>query len=316
MGEIHFKYDVAFSFLKEDEGLAQEINSMLKTHTKTFLYSKRQKEIAGTDGEQTFNSVFGNESRVVVILYRESWGKTKWTRIEETAIKNRAFNEGYEFTLFIPLDNPPAVPNYLPRTYIWYGINTYGTKIATSIIESKIQSMGGIIKIKTPEDLAKKIKGDEKFEIERKKLLNSTAGVEKARLEARRLFNLLKSKVEKIKKDAVDFSIKFEQKDNDCYIHSYGYSLKIYWQPSYLDSLIDSYLYVALQSARRYPSNPNVINEMKYNFDISAPDVNGWVEVKDRRIFITSVELGDKVLTILLEYIEKQTETKRINKYL
>jgi hypothetical protein len=34
-----------------------------------------------------FSKVFGEESRVVAILYREQWGQTKWTRIEETAIK-------------------------------------------------------------------------------------------------------------------------------------------------------------------------------------------------------------------------------------
>ncbi|MGD8777418.1 MAG: hypothetical protein PVH88_00470 [Ignavibacteria bacterium] len=153
-----YKYDVAFSFLKEDENIAQKLNSLLKEKTETFIYTKRQDKIAGTDGEETFNRVFGQEARVVIVLYRKGWGNTAWTRIEETAIKNRALDESYDFTLFIPLDQPPEVPDYLPKTYIWYGIHKFGIDVVQSIIESKIQSEGGIIKPEFPEDIAKKNK--------------------------------------------------------------------------------------------------------------------------------------------------------------
>ena len=105
-----YKYDVAFSFLAQDEKIAQQVNDLIKGRLNTFVYSERQKELAGTDGERTFTKVFAEEARVVVILYREEWGKTKWTRIEETAIRNRAFDEGYDFTLFVPLDSQPKLP--------------------------------------------------------------------------------------------------------------------------------------------------------------------------------------------------------------
>src|SRR5690606_38182685 len=112
----HFEYDVAFSFLASDEDLASRLNDLIKPRLTTFLYSKRQTEIAGADGEQRFNAIFGNEARTVVILYRKGWGETPWTRIEETAIRNRAYDEGYDFALFIPLDTPATVPPWLPRT--------------------------------------------------------------------------------------------------------------------------------------------------------------------------------------------------------
>ena len=66
-----YNYDVALSFLAQDERLATELNDLLQDRLKTFLYSKRQGEIAGTDGEQTFNKVFGEEARVVVVLCRD-----------------------------------------------------------------------------------------------------------------------------------------------------------------------------------------------------------------------------------------------------
>ncbi|MER9236229.1 hypothetical protein NKI56_29970 [Mesorhizobium sp. M0622] len=42
---------------------------------KTFIYSERQKELAGTDGQTTFSEVYGKKARIVVILYRTEWGK-------------------------------------------------------------------------------------------------------------------------------------------------------------------------------------------------------------------------------------------------
>jgi hypothetical protein len=71
-----YEYDVAFSFMSQDEALATEINDLLQDRLKTFLYSKKQEELAGTDGEETFNRVFAEKSRVVVVLYRSDWGKT------------------------------------------------------------------------------------------------------------------------------------------------------------------------------------------------------------------------------------------------
>jgi hypothetical protein len=55
---------------------------------KTFLYSRAQGELVGTDGEKTFNAVFGEQARIVAVLLRPEWGQTPWTRIEETAIRN------------------------------------------------------------------------------------------------------------------------------------------------------------------------------------------------------------------------------------
>jgi hypothetical protein len=46
-----FKYDIAFSFLSQDETAAQQINDALQDRYQTFLYSERQKELAGTDGD-------------------------------------------------------------------------------------------------------------------------------------------------------------------------------------------------------------------------------------------------------------------------
>jgi hypothetical protein len=85
-----FKYDIAFSFVKDDEGLATQLDDRVRDRYRTFLYSRSQEQLGGTDGEKTFNAVFGKEARIVTVLLRPEWGGTPWTRIEETAIRNRA----------------------------------------------------------------------------------------------------------------------------------------------------------------------------------------------------------------------------------
>lgn len=117
-----YEFDVAFSFTQKDEGLAFQINDLIQDRFKTFLYSEQQKKLAGADGEKIFNEVFGEKSRLVVILYRSDWGKTPWTRIEETAIKNRGHEEGYDFTTFVQLDKDVPMPKWLPKNRIYYNL--------------------------------------------------------------------------------------------------------------------------------------------------------------------------------------------------
>jgi hypothetical protein len=132
-----YEFDVAFSFLQEDEEIAYRLNDLVQDRLKMFIYSKSQDKIAGTDGEKTFHEVFGKKARTVVVLYREKWGTTSWTRIEETAIRNRAYEEGYDFVLFIPLQKPARLPKWLPKTQIWTDLERWGNEGAAAIIEER-----------------------------------------------------------------------------------------------------------------------------------------------------------------------------------
>ncbi|MGD8782021.1 MAG: hypothetical protein PVH88_24045 [Ignavibacteria bacterium] len=251
MDNDKYKYDIAFSFLKEDENLAIQINDLLQDRSKTFLYSKRQEDIAGTDGEKTFNEVFGKLSRCVVVLYRKKWGTTPWTRIEETAIRNRAFEDGYDFSLFLPLDRTPSVPKYLPKTQIWIGLDRWDIKGAASVIEARVQTLGGTPKEETPTDIAAKIKRDKLYESERASLIGSVKGLEVARLELKNLFDELEDFKKSIEENNDGFSLGFQQKDRNCFVHYGGLTIRFYWQPAYSNTLEDSYLYFALQKPSR-----------------------------------------------------------------
>lgn len=197
--ERTFEYEVAFSFLQQDENLAYEINDLIQDRYKTFIYSEHQKEIAGTDGEETFNEVFGNKSRIVVILFRDDWGSTRWTRVEETAIRGRAHDEGYDFTIFVQLDKTSKMPKWLPKTRIYYDLERWGVKGLAPAIELKIHESGGQSRPETLEDKSLRIKRSYLMKQERQNYLNSPQAYTDAQREFNKLYELLEKKQNHLK---------------------------------------------------------------------------------------------------------------------
>ena len=85
------QHDIAISFLSKDETLACKLAEELEREFSVFVFSKEQEKLAGTDGLETLRSAFRDESRLNVVLYRDGWGESPWTRLEQTAITDRAF---------------------------------------------------------------------------------------------------------------------------------------------------------------------------------------------------------------------------------
>jgi hypothetical protein len=104
------QYDVAISFLAKDEAVATAIYQKLNEGLRVFFYPRSQEDIAGTDGLESMRTPFFNDSRVMVVLYRDPWGKTPWTRVEETAIKEACLEHGWERLFFVVLDRASHLP--------------------------------------------------------------------------------------------------------------------------------------------------------------------------------------------------------------
>jgi hypothetical protein len=166
-----FDYDVAFSFLARDEKVALRIAGILADRFKTFVYSEKQKLLAGKDGEQAFAEVFSKKARVVVIFYRANWGKTPWTRIEEDAIRNRAHDDGYDFTLWVPLEKIDKLPAWMPKNRLWFNFERYGDTGLIAVIEQLIQQRGGNTKPETLADRAARMQREVELGDARKALV-------------------------------------------------------------------------------------------------------------------------------------------------
>lgn len=306
MNTNDYKYDVAFSFLAEDEELAFNINDLIKDRLQTFIYSEKQLDIAGKDGEIAFGNVFKTESRLVFVLYRKGWGETPWTRIEQTAIRDRAYEKGYDFALFAPLDKPPSLPEWLPKNRIWVGLDRYGIEGAASVIEARAQERGSELRDLSPADHAARLSRDLEFEKTRQKFLDSEKGVLAAKEEIELLFNELDVAVETA--TAYTTEISKDRRRNAYAINVGDHGLLVSWSSPYANSISTSALYIILFNGavsldgNYFPrEKPKRVEETEYGFDISRNQSKGWRQRIKDGIYYTSKEMAryciDKIMT-------------------
>ncbi len=302
MNADSFAYDVAFSFLTEDEPLALQLNDRLQDRVKTFIYSEQQKVVAGTDGEETFHRVFGKEARIVVVLYRTGWGESRWTRVERTAIRNRGNEHGYGFAVFIPLEAPPKVPPWLPTTQVWVDLNRFGIDAAAAVIDARIRDAGGQVHQETVEEHAHRIERAIRF-TKRREQFQWDEGVKAAQGEINRLKEALESRAEIVRKaTSIQLAVRQTGKSS-FYLVGLGRALGIAWNLKAANHLGDAFLLVVLFNhppAGRGEfqwESPHRIRSMRFVFDLLPSEVGGWIlDDEQRRTFSTD---------LLAEYLVK-----------
>lgn len=312
MNEQKFEYDIAFSFAQKDEALAYSIYQLLKDALKCFIYSEEQKKLAGTDGEKTFNQVFSKDSRIVVIFHSQDWGNTKWTRIEETAIRNKGFDEGYDFVILIPTDKPVNPPKWLPKTRLWVGLERWGIESAASVIEARVQEFGGQIKELTV--VEKLAQAEEKIKQKRKveQLLSSSEGAKIAEQEFFKLKSEFESTANEIKGTLGDWHLMIK---NNRYqginLWSYDHCLTLQWYGDYaFITLSEGYYDENLQKTDHFYDYKQILTARK-QFDINEFDQNGWSDKDTRKNFLTTKKLADKYLNQFFDIVQKHREKKK-----
>jgi hypothetical protein len=139
------EYDVALSFLARDQGIAGELEARLAGGLKVFYFPRTQERLAGTDGLETMRAPFVAGSRVTVVLYREPWGSTPWTRVEEAAIKDGCLARGFATLVFVQLDTAGKLPACLPHTHVRFVLEDYGIDQLVGAIKARVQEQGGVV---------------------------------------------------------------------------------------------------------------------------------------------------------------------------
>jgi hypothetical protein len=136
------KYDVAISFLAKDEPIAKDLYARLSEVLKVFYFPHNQEDLVGTNGLESMREPFF-DSRVVVVLYRDPWGKTPWTGVEETAIGERCLKQGWPGLVFVNLDQTSKTPTWVPTTHVRFGMEAYGMEGLVGVIKARVQEHGG-----------------------------------------------------------------------------------------------------------------------------------------------------------------------------
>jgi hypothetical protein len=312
-----FEYEVAISFHSLDEGLATELCDLVQKSSKTFLYSKKQEVLAGTDGETTFNRVFGEQTRLVVVFVRKEWGETPFTRIEQTAIRNRAFDSGYDFTFFIPTD-ACKLPSWVPKNRIWCALDRFGLEGAAGAIEMRLQELGGEPTVESTIDRAARFQRAREFDAVREKFDHSIEGVEQAD-------QAFTSLVEDIAGLASELSttgghlrnlrvIKNGQM-HECALGGLGIEMKLYWYRPYANVLRGNELTVrifgrAVSRLDPFASDkPSCLHTKKFEYLMLGMERFGYVDTANKRRAYTDDTLSAYLIKLYLDTFESRAHS-------
>lgn len=250
------KYDVAISLRWTDVDHAHGLYEALRDRLKVFFADEKQEEIAGTDGEETFGYVFRDQARVVVVFYRPDWGETPFTRAEESAIKQRAYHEGYGFSIWVPMTENKEVPPYLPPQQIWFDFSEYGISGLAAVVEKKVRESGAKVREKSPIDKLQSL--SRRYEAKRKRedFVKSGEAIEIFMRDVKRIQDLVEAQLERVNEAFPHFRFgadfdKFNKYEKSIAIFSPRGRGLLRYHRKYADATIGSYLKWSLQKQSR-----------------------------------------------------------------
>lgn len=273
-------YDVAISFVNEDLTIARALADRLGESFKVFMYADRQEEIAGTDGMVTFPDVFARQASLVVVLLRERWGQTKWTRVEMEAIKTRCFDEGWDALFPIAMDEATP-PVWLLPTLIRFSMKDFGTDQAAGAIKARAMELGSKIERPSPIFLALRSQERAKFSEQRRQFLRTPEGVKLADAEAKRLINLITAKVREIEQGGALGDTEFGTNENRAVLRTTGVALDVNYRNYIVNVLDEAKLMIEESSGALLPDRGDRFLREPTSYGVSEykPDVSqdlGW----------------------------------------
>lgn len=311
MTDSKYKYEVAFSFLQKDEKIAYQINDLLQDRIESFIYSKKQEELGGTDGEKKFNDVFYKECRVVALLYRTGWGITPWTRIEETAIRNRAFEFGWDFLLLVNLDKASTLPAWIPKTYIWFDFERWKSEGLAPVIEQKVKETGGHIRPESIEDNANRFKRLRNAVRERARFFYNGDVINESDNEVKKIILLMKESKAKLEDPETHFNLSNSERREEMYeFGNDSYYLCFNWHNAYYEIKDRKLVVTIYEKLGHHGINPEEkrFKQVEYKFDRDLNGNNIWTAGKKS---FSSEELVKDWIIVFLEILSQRERNRR-----
>jgi hypothetical protein len=318
------KYDVAISFLSKDIATAQALHDKLSVGFNVFFFPRKQEDLAGTDGLASMREPFYNNSRLMLVLYREGWGETPWTRVEETAIKESCLALGYRRLFFAFLDHTASYPTWLPDTYVRFNYAEYGLEQAVGAIKARVQELGGQ---NTPLTAARRAEmlNVEKRYLADKARMNSYEGLKKIGDAVQRLFEEINRHCDDLNKsNRAHIRCEYDLAENlsvrTCVITDDTASAMVVSNQRWNNLLDDSglsirgfksrVLLLSEMSNRMLFKKPEVAEEFLYLPELSIAREYGWKE-EDKDDFLSSDALAEKCVILLLDLSSQAMNDRR-----
>jgi hypothetical protein len=258
------------------------------------------------------------KARVAVVLYREPWGKTKWTRIEETAIKDRCLEVGWQSLQFVMLDKNNAHPKWLPNTHIRFNYEDYGLNQLIGAVKRAVQEQGGVLKQPDALSEARRVQREAEYIADRDAMMRDRAWIEgTVHRSLRETFNKVEELVAQANRDH-GFNIVCRANGyQSCIMRSGFMSLGCGWrQPIFnnvgSDPYGDCYLRVAeFSGALLLPGEfamhePRVLKEHRIKVSVTENRELVWLDEKEQQI--EAERLADRILMILMDLISRANQ--------
>jgi hypothetical protein len=311
-----FTFEVAMTFLSEHKALALRIKDGLADRLSTFVYEREQPTVVGTntDGVEAFSNVFRHDSRVCVVLHSDGWGKAGYTHIEETAIKERAFESGWDFLVVVCVDEA-VPPKWIPTTKVWYGFKQYGLDGLIATIDNRATELGGRPKADSVLERAARAQRERDYAEERQLFGSSIEGFQRATENLTSMEKALYERVAALNKVSPSLGLGFVRL-NDPHLSfsaagsqmSFAVvgserSFVLHWQPAFSNSLRQAQLLI-VEWAGRFSYNGLGGGASKLGSLTATPTIDYsrqvvW-EIPAEKAF-TSAGLIDFLLTRLMD---------------
>ena len=321
-------YDVSLSFLVQSSSFAQALYDKLSEELRVFFFPHNQEELAGTDGQESMRKPFLRESRLNVVLYRESWGHTPWTRVEASAIKDACLEQGWESLFFFMVDPAAVPPVWLPKTHIRFNYGDFTLEQAVGAIKARVRERGGVFQPMTPLRQAELYRAEEDYRAD-KALLQSPQEFPAIQVEVKKLFTAVEEHCRAIREQGhldirCEWTCDARGNASGCIVTTDEIGMTLNWQP-YTGSLSRNVLVVEeyprrlilaseMKDGRWYFEPPKPIATRRYLPDLSRAREHGWSE-KGRQPggFLSSSTLAEACVIQVVKSVGEKAEerTKR-----
>lgn len=306
---VEYDYDVALSFLAEDEAVAMHLADTIGERCAVFLQPARERERLASDDVDASASVFAERARLCVVLYREPWGDRDLTAAEAAAMKARGLEHGWDFLLVVALDpaSGSRAPVWAPRGNVWMDYERHGVAGAAAVIEHKVRELGGEPVSESVQQRGERLQRAAAAALERDAFLESEAGVEAAQGELARMFAAFKAETDGLRWSKSPPDIYAECRQRQCAVRTSRAGLSIQWQLSFGNTLHLSGLRVRVYDRPVYldgqyrGGEKDPVAEEEFAFTRLLDGRFGWVSRADQRRVWTTEQFVQQLLKTLLD---------------
>jgi hypothetical protein len=295
-------WDAALSFLDSDRTHAEQIAGHFDESARVFVYSQHRGETTFTNGVERYSQIFGRDSRLVIVLYRPTWGTTGFTKIEKQAIDSRRVDEPQsDFLIFVKMEtcNRPA---WLPASYIYGHWSELGPKGVADAIRKRLGELGKQLPAESPANRARQMREQREWEQKRREFLHSYNGRQSFDQQAAKVFDALKA-------SSGGIDAKFESDGRCAYlVRERGIYASVCMTSQGSDRQLLAQVYRGEYWGLGVSPNWPVLKKVRLTFELEPSDRLGWRE-GDR--FYTSAEAADVILGLVLDAADEDDRRDR-----